>query len=35
MDEPGNRGDGDGLVGEHAFPGAEGLVARDGETAVS
>jgi hypothetical protein len=31
VDEPVDRGDGDGLVGEDAVPGAEGLVGGDGE----
>ena len=33
MDEPVDGGDGDGLVGEDAVPGAEGLVGGDGEAA--
>ncbi len=33
MDQSVDRGDGDGLVGEDAVPGAEGLVGRDRQTA--
>jgi len=34
MNEAVDGGDGDGLVGEDAFPGAEWLVGGDGEAAV-